>query len=512
MNKQGERAKMLLLGAVSLLLGVIFVWLFYKEQLGLNYPLFFIAVASLGLLLTRTFSRRITLEHYVIIGVGLFFSCMVFVHSSELLTFFNITGSILLLLIIIRALTGKHIRSFITSDYLGVILLPLQFIGPFFETFPAIISLRSITGGNTRTREIVRGSIMAVIAVFIFGWLFSAADAVFKKLLSHIFTFTIDQDIFNRIFIGAFVTAFFIGAFGFLFRKLHAASAPLPSSKDRTLGMIETMILFGSINVLFFIFIILQISSLFGGASHLITEGLTYAEYAREGFFQLVAIAILSFFIISFAEKQVVQNKDAHLRSFKILGGVLIVQVIAILISAFNRLSLYEDAYGFTTIRLYSHALMIWLGVTLALLALHILKNGKRADFSFRIFGTVIILLASMNLLNPDAFIAKKNLERYQSTRLLDADYLGSLSDDALPYTIDLLDDPNKEISMSFARELYYRDNNYCGIDDCTPNTPSRSWQSTRLNRAKADGLLFSRKGILEKSRDFIGTQNEIQE
>lgn len=498
MAKLTEHAKVHILGGSSLVLGMVFTWLFYGQQLGLNYPLFLILVVSFGLLLARTFSHRLTREHCAVIGAGLLFSSMVFVRSSELLTFFNVLGSVLLFLIAMRMLMGRHIRTFMTSDYLKVLFLPFHFIGPFFETFTAIISLKNIAGDNARTREVVRGSIMAVIAVLVFGWLLSSADAIFEKLLSLLFIFTIDQDALNRIFIGVFVAAFFVGAFGLLFRKLHAATAPLPAPKDRTLGTIETMILFGSINVLFFVFIILQISSLFGGASHLHAEGLTYAEYAREGFFQLVIVAILSFSIISFVEKQIVQHEGAHLRSFKMLSGILVLQVIAILISAFSRLSLYEHAYGFTTIRLYSHALMIWLGVALALLALHIWKNGKRADFSFRGFCSIIVLLFSMNMLNPDAFIANRNLERYESTGKLDAVYLGYLSNDALPYTVQLLDGPQNSSSRAFTRALYWRDNSCEEESKCEINdSVSNSWRAGHLNDAQVEEMLSQRKKII---------------
>lgn len=490
MNKLSEQGEVILLGISALFLGVAHVFLFYEQGFGLNYPLFVTLVVVFGLLLARIFSRELWREHYVIIACSLFFASMVFIRSSELLTFFNVLGSLLLLLVAVSMFANRRLGSFIASDYLKVPFLPLRFIGPFFETFSAIISLKSVLGDNAKTKEIIRGSLMATLALTLFAWLFSSADAGFEKLLSSIFVFDIDQVLINKTFLGTIVTAFFIGAFGFMFRKIHASVAPTAVLKVRHLGAIETTILLGSINVLFFGFIILQVSYLFGGAAHLFAGGLTYAEYAREGFFQLVMVAILSFVIISFAEQQVIQDNGAHLRSFKILSGVLVFQVIVILVSAFTRLSLYEDAYGFTTIRLYSHAFMIWFGVLLSLLSLHIWKNGKRTDFSLRAFSSVVVLLFVMNVMNPDVFIAKKNLERYASTGQIDAGYLGSLSSDALPYTFHLLDDPNKEVRNSFARGLYEQ-YDHCRLDDCT------SWRSSRFNRRAAEDLLAPQQDMI---------------
>jgi hypothetical protein len=344
---------------------------------------------------------------------------------------------------------------------------------------------------------------MAFVAVVIFAGLFASADAVFERILSNIFIFEFDQELLNRFFLGTVVTAFFIGAFGFMFKKLHASPAPLPAPLSRNLGALEMMILLTAINILFLVFILLQLTYLFGGASHLLADGFTYAEYARKGFFELVLVAVFSYFIISIAEKQIIKKEESHMRSFKVLSTVLIVQVVFILFSAFTRLSLYEDAYGFTDTRLYSHALMIWIGVVLILLSHHIVTNGKRAAFTLRAAATIVILLFTMNMLNPDVFIAKKNLERYAVTGELDASYLGSLSDDALPYTIRLLDDPNEEISKSFARALYYRDHYYCSLDDCQNGGPDHSWQSARLDRARGDELLSTRQNMLKANKDY---------
>jgi hypothetical protein len=498
MNTLTEQSKIRLLGAASLVLGVVCVFLFYEQGLGVNYPLFVGLVVAFGLLLAETFSRRLEQGHYAVIGTGVFFSFMVFVRSSELLTFYNILGSVLLLLIAVSIFQGKPLQSFFLIDYAKVLFLPFRFIAPFFEIFPAIVSIKT-SSRSERRREIVRGSFMAIIALIVFASLFASADARFEKLLENIFTFKINQDVISQTFFGAFVTAFFVGAFGFMFKKIHAKEAVSEQTNARNLGATETAILLNSINVLFFIFILLQISSLFGGTSHLLAQGLTYAQYAREGFFQLVVVAVLSFLVILFSEKQIIQNDGIHLRSFKIHSGVLVLQVIAILVSAFTRLSLYENAYGFTEVRLYSHAFMIWIGVVLVLLSFHIWKSGKSTHFYFYTFWTIAGLLFMMNVINPDVFIAKKNLARYQTTGQLDAAYLGYLSDDALPYTIRLLDDPNEETRKSFAHALYWKKNS-CGECD---NIREHTWKSNRLNRSKAEKLLSLRQNVLEENKTY---------
>lgn len=459
MNETISLRNVRLLGVSALFLGVLFVFLFYKQGIGLNYPLYILSITVFGLLLTRLYQRQLERMQYAVIGAGLFFSAMVFVRSSDPLSFFNVLGSLLLLLVTVETFTGKKLRAFATGDYLGVIFLPLRFVAPFFETLPLITSFQKVSARNPKTKEILRGSLMAVTALFFFSWLFASADAGFEKIIANIFSFDFDIDVRNEIILTAIVSAFFVGGFGFMFKKMHPTPAPAGSTPTRNLGLLETSILLISVSTLFFAFILLQISYLFGGAEYLLAQGLTYSEYARSGFAQLVWVAIFSFLVISFTEKQIVQEGGVHIRRFQMLAGVLIFEVIAILVSAYYRLALYEDAYGFTVIRLYSHALQIWLAVLFLLLAQHIWKNGKRSEFSFRAFCTLVILLFSMNLLNPDAFIAKQNLERYHGTGKLDAEYLGSLSDDALPYTKILLTHPDEAVRNDFIKGREWQEN-----------------------------------------------------
>ena len=510
MEKLAVHGKILVLGAVSLVLGVAFTILFYEQEPGLNFSIFAVLVVCSGLFLAYLFSRHIEREHYALMLCALFFSSMVFVRSSELLTFFNALGSLLLLLIVVGTFAGKHIKAYIPLDYIKAPFLPLRFIGPFFETFGEMLSLRRISGDRSVTKEIIRGSLMALVAIAVFAWLFASADIVFEKIFSSIVTFELDQEMVDRLILGLIATAFFIGAFGFMYRKIQPSLLSSPPEKPRNLGVIETMILLGSINVLFLIFILLQLASLFGGESHLLAAGLTYAEYARKGFFELVLVAVLSYLIISFAEKQIIKKENSHLRSFKILSGILVLQVILILISAFTRLSLYEEAYGFTDIRLYSHALMVWIAVVLVLLSHHIWTNGERALFAFRTFCTVVLLLFAMNMLDPDVFIAKKNLERYAATGQIDARYLGGLSEDALPYTIHLLDDPKQETRSDFATGLFYH---YDGWDGPANQMGDHAWQSLRLSRANAQELLVQRKSAVKASMLLnSGAENSSEE
>lgn len=459
MEPKKKFINLFILCAGAVLLGFLHTILFWGQNIGLNFFLFVLFIILVGGVLNEQFHKKIDQGATILILPILFFALMVFVRSSMLLTFFNVLGCVLLLFIVARSYSGRKLVDFLPWDYLKVLFIPFSFIVPFFQTvldfFVALFSFRKNKGANLHTKEIVRGTAMAVVAIIVFSLLFAGADATFSNFVQKLFAFdlTMDFAIFRRIIILLFVTAFFTGAFAYMYKKYENV-ANISKQKSRNTGAIEMKILLSSINVLFFIFIILQIAHLFGGGANMLERGITYAEYARKGFYELIFVAILSYIIIATAENNIVKNGESHLKSFKILSTVLVAQVVVILISAFMKLSLYESMYGFTTIRIYSHALMIWLAVVMVLLARHIFAGGTRAKFSLQVFICVILLLFGMNVLNPDAFIAKRNLVRYAISGKIDTEYLASLSSDAIPYTVQLLNSPDTNVQTQFANSL----------------------------------------------------------
>jgi hypothetical protein len=173
----------------------------------------------------------------------------------------------------------------------------------------------------------------------------------------------------------------------------------------------------------------------------------------------------------------------------------LIVQVILIMVSAFKRLFLYEEAYGFTTLRLYSHAFIIFLAIIFILLLYKIYKDKRENAFAFRAFVSIVVFLTVMNILNPDVFIARRNIERFATTGNLDIYYLSSLSDDAVPETVKILNISNKDLRKSFARDLYWRtqyDSYFLS-----------QWQSFNISRMNADNILKSKMTDLEQYKDY---------
>ncbi|MBI4120225.1 MAG: DUF4173 domain-containing protein, partial [Parcubacteria group bacterium] len=344
--------------------------------------------------------------------------------------------------------------------------------------------------------QVIRGVATAIPVLVIFLLLFSSADLIFQKYVSDLITIDIEPETVFRYIQILFATLVYIGAYSYIFRKTENQIAARQNNKTYSLGHIESSILLGSVNVLFFVFILVQLAYLFGGETNISAQGFTYAEYARRGFFELIAVAIISLLLLLTAEKYIAKKETGHVLGFKILSGALVVQVILIMASALTRLSLYEEAYGFTTLRLYSHGFIFLLAVTFCLLLYKIYKDKRENAFAFRVFISIALFLAVMNFLNPDAFVARRNIERFAVTGKLDVYYLSRLSEDAIPDTVRVLSISNEDLRKSFARELYWR-----AQDSGSPYFSK--WQSLNISRMRAEKILNSKIRELEQHKDY---------
>jgi hypothetical protein len=503
MDKQNSKSNTLFIAAIitgiSLTLGLLFDYFFYLKTPGISFPLYVILIIAGLFAISNFFKKQINKDVLLLLIPLIFFSTMVFIRSSESLTFLNIVASLLLLLIITKITLEEKIKNFLIKDYIKIFFLPFKFIHPLFRTLNNLFSLHNANNNQKILLQVTKGILMAIPVLFIFLLLFYSADLIFQKYVSDLIHITIKPEIIFRSVLILIATLFYIGAYSYSFKKNENQIATQQNNKNYNLGHIENSILLGSVNILFFIFILVQLTYLFGGQTNISAQGFTYAEYARRGFFELITVAIISLILLLTTEKYIVKKNTDHAIGFKLLSTALIIQVILIMTSAFTRLSLYEEAYGFTVLRLYSHTFICFLAVVFCLLLYKIYKDKRENTFTFRIFISTILFLAAMNFFNPDAFIAQRNIDRFAATGKLDTRYLSSLSKDALPDTIKLLNTPNDDVRKSFARDLYWR---YFIRHELT-DSPYNKWQSLNISRMKAYEIFKSKLNEIEPYKNY---------
>jgi hypothetical protein len=212
-----------------------------------------------------------------------------------------------------------------------------------------------------------------------------------------------------------------------------------------SLGIVEAGIVLGLLDLLFLAFVAVQLRYLFGGHAGLRVAGLTYAEYARRGFFELVAVAALVIPVVLLADALARPR-----RVFRALTVVLVVLLAVVMASAVERMRLYTDAYGLTELRLYTLAFMLWLAAVVVWMLATVLRD-RHSWFMPGALVAGFATVALLNVVNPDALIARTNLDRHlEDGKELDSYYLWGLSADATPTIASRLD----ELDPDFRPEL----------------------------------------------------------
>jgi Domain of unknown function (DUF4173) len=288
----------------------------------------------------------------------------------------------------------------------------------------------------------VRAALLSGVLLLIFGSLFASADPAFASLAEQVLVPDWDlSSALSRVIVA--VGALVLTGSITLLAPEFGPSPTLAVSMWRgehlqpQLSATEWKPALLLIDLLFASFVLVQIAVLFGGHDHVLnTAGLTYAEYARQGFFQLTVVALLTLAVVTAAVR--FSRVEVSDRGWmKILLGLLCLFTLVILASALTRMNLYQETYGFTRLRLTVDLTIVWLGaVFVMLLAAGIKWEGKWLPRAVVILSAVTLI--GFNIYNPDARIGERNVDRYFRTGKIDVGYLAGLSPDAVPQLIRL--------------------------------------------------------------------------
>ena len=285
---------------------------------------------------------------------------------------------------------------------------------------------------STRARAWVRGLAITLPVLVGFALLLAEADPIFASWRDHIADLLSIEEFLPRLVFFTGLLGLVIGAYGYASREYHDTVQTPENAPNRWLGSTERLMLIASVAALLWLFLALQLGYLFGTLPSAPSSGMTFAEYARRGFGELTIVASASAVLIILSERY--GQRGGHERILRILAFVLITAVLLLLGSAFHRVRLYEAAYGYTTARLYAQAYMTVVAAGLLLLSREV-AGELDADRLFRRTAAVAtILFVALIYWNHEAWIARRNIDRFATTGQLDIAYLTiELSADAIP-------------------------------------------------------------------------------
>ena len=426
------------------LFGFILAWLvdflFWSKTPGISYPIW-ITLAAAALIASALIARnpvRWTSIVLLLICVGL--SVVVFIRKEPLTRFAAGASSLAALTLAAADFpVGIWMKRAILDHLTAFLKLALGAISRPFQAFHASASPQNGEGGFTRglrkAAPVLIGLVIALPILAVLTILLVSADLVFSNQVELFFNFLDLERLPEYVFRTVFVLILAVLFFGVLLYATHKPEKADEAGKELVrpfLGWIEGTIVLSLVNILFGLFVSIQVRYLFGGQSNISEAGFTYSEYARRGFNELVMVTVFTLLIYLVFSAVCKWNQRWHKGIFTGLSLLMFALVMVILASAFTRLQLYESAYGFTRLRTYTHFFIFWLAGLLAGSALlEVLKQRSR-------FALLLIIFAagySLNLaiINLDGFVAGKNIQRAAAGEEFDSQYLAALSADALP-------------------------------------------------------------------------------
>ncbi|MEV0338648.1 DUF4173 domain-containing protein [Nocardia sp. NPDC050713] len=312
------------------------------------------------------------------------------------------------------------------------------------------------------------GATVALLAVF--APLLGSADATFGSILNRLVPAVDTGSLVRWTLVSVAVALGCLGAMFLLAGPPRSAdSMPREKVSGRTVSRWEWALPVGALTALFAAFVAAQFAALFGGDDYVQkTAGLTYAQYARSGFGQLSIVTMLALAVIltvlRFADQDSARDRT-WLRA--LLGSVTALSLVLVA-SALGRMWTYQQAYGFTVLRVLVEAFELWLGLIYVLVLAAVVRL-RRAWLPRAALGTALATLLMLAILNPERLVAERNIDRWTNGKTLDTDYLSTLSPDVVP-ALDRLPEPMRAEVLEPIRD----------------DLPEDTWQSWNLSRAAA--------------------------
>ncbi|MEU8799235.1 DUF4173 domain-containing protein [Spirillospora sp. NPDC048819] len=294
---------------------------------------------------------------------------------------------------------------------------------------------------------VIRTGLIVVVLLAVFGGLFMGADAAFGSLASGLVPEISAVSVFLYAFAGTATlvltcAAAYLGQAPPPLRMLN----PEPATPA---GRWSWAVPIAALDLLFLAFCAIQAGVFLADDKDKLLEstGLTYAEYARQGFFQLVVVTVLVLAVIAVAMRYAPSGGRGDRVTVRGLLGLLCALTLVVVAVALRRLYLYEETFGWTRLRLWVHAFEFWLGGVVVLVAVAGVVKGRLAWLPRAVAAGGAVAMIALVSINPDGFIAGHNVDRYEDTGKVDVDYLRGLSADAVP-ALDRLPEPQRSCAL----------------------------------------------------------------
>ncbi|GIF08935.1 hypothetical protein Asi03nite_64730 [Actinoplanes siamensis] len=337
---------------------------------------------------------------------------------------------------------GRQVRSILFS----LVATPYA----AFQGIPWVRRHLSASRSPGMARRIGFSAGLTIVVLLLFGALLSSADVAFSTLLDQAVPDLAIGPVFRWVFLAA--VGGLIAVAGIYTLSAPPSTSSLDTEGRGRFGLIEWAPACAALVVLFGGFVAVQFAVLFGGSRHVLkTAGLSYAEYARSGFWQLVAVTLLTLAVLAGLARWAKRDLPVERLLLRVLLGLLCVLSVVIVASALSRMLAYQRVYSFTGERIFVMSFELLLGTVFVMIAL----AGVRWKGRWIPRATValaVLMLLGLAAVDPEGYAANRNAKRYEQSGKIDAWYLRALSADATP-ALTRLPDPVRRCTLSWIAE-----------------------------------------------------------
>lgn len=454
----------------SLVLSILASILFWGQTWGINIFLFVLPVMCFIIFLLEKYHKVKNRKGYWLVFPILLLAITYMIYQNQFFQMMNFIVMFLLYHVMLIWIMNKQYKlEFLARRVFTFIFKPFQYIGKACKTIGMCFPKKKNTKENHKHsqffKSIVIGIGLSIPIAIVVVILLCSADSTFARniiqigdhffqFLRNIFFNNLGFTTFARIFIIVVVTIYFICCILNLLKR-NPWKIGEESKKEI---QVETTIfntILTILNIIYFAFCTIQISKL--GNIEFGTNGFDYADFAREGFFQLMAVSIINFAMIIITTKNKKQSTKMQIYYRKIMNIILAIATIIILISAFVRMNLYGEAFGYTFLRILVYFALITEAILMIPTLIFICYEKFSPWKSYFVIITIMYLI--MNFSNTNGIIAKHNVNRYLQNpeNGIDIMYLTKTKTDGVEDVIKLYNQiENKSLKQKLQNYLYY--------------------------------------------------------
>lgn len=506
--------------AVAMLICGFLYWnLIVSKGPGAGITIFAIILCATVTVYLRVSGKKLTKKSILclaIVGVSVLNFLL---YDLTLISFFNFIFLSVAVVYWICLCTERSIAGKLSIYSIGNLVNQLLVV-PFSNFICLFASFRRPMKGNKYGKGVLSGVIGIIIFLPILALvvnLLMNADAAFEGLLRNI-KFSLSEDMIEyviQIIFGIPVACYLYGLVYGNLKGRHTDKVSIESidkgaAAFRFAPRIPVFSALTVLNGIYLLFFISQTAYLFSAFGNNIPETMTYAEYARRGFFELCGVAFINLLVIGVAH--LITNRSNERKTQELVGNskpanskaanqkpslekvpkVLKIETVflcgftlLLILTALRKMIMYIDYYGLTQLRVYTTWFMLVLFIFFIIIGVRQFKefNGSR----IAIIAFIISFLA-LTYGNVDGNIAKYNIERYKEGTLLsvDVEMLKELSDAAIPHMVELYGETEDPVLMGRLESAITGEYEW-GMEVELPS--ERNFRNFNLQQYKADQL-----------------------